>query len=107
MSMLRLRLVVVHGSAGKGRNGQYGVSAAAATLIDNVGAVVECVRAFAGHVGVGVRIAREWAMGGVVSAGWLDCLKKVVVRGVGGKGHLCWWSEGHEVVEWEMQASEQ
>ena len=79
MSMLGLRLVVVHGGAGKGRNGRYGVSAAAATLIDNVGAVVECVRAFAGHVGVGVRIAGEWAMGGVVSAGWLDCLKKVAV----------------------------
>jgi len=57
MSTLRLGLVVVHSSAGKGRNGQYSVSAAAATLIDNVGAVVECVGAFAGHVGVRVRIA--------------------------------------------------
>ena len=77
--MLRLRLVVVHGGAGKGRNGWYGVSTPAATLIDNVGAIVECVRAFVGHVGVGVRIASGERVGSVVSAGWLDHLKKVVV----------------------------
>jgi len=69
MSALGLGLVVVHGSAGKGRNGRYGVSAAAATLIDNVGAVIECVGAFAGHVGVRVGIASGEGVGGVVSAG--------------------------------------
>ena len=69
MSALGLRLVVVHGSAGKGRNGRYGVNTTAATLIDNVGAIVECVRAFAGHVGVGVGIASGEGVGSVVSAG--------------------------------------
>jgi len=66
MSVLGFGLVVMHGSAGKGRNGQYGVSTTAATLI---GAIVECVGAFAGHVGVRVGIASGEGVGSVVSAG--------------------------------------
>ena len=84
-SAFMIELVVVCGGAGKGGSRQSGVSAAAAALIDSVGAVVECVcvGAFVGdRVGVEVGIA-----GGGVRA-VLTILAELLELLV---GCCCWW----------------
>jgi len=84
MSALVIRLVVVHGGAGKGGNGWCGVSAAAAYLIDSVGAVVKCIRAFAGCVGVKVTKVGIASRKGVGSVGKTGSVVGVAVQSVVG-----------------------